>query len=196
MSLSSTIVTWTPHSSVWTSRISRMLRLMVSVSDSVSSSVWRPTTARSVVWAIWLIAAATFSSATTDRIGSATRCAYHPQRSAPPRLRRARCAPGVVGGDEHERARASLTKSVNSWFGPQGIARTRVCGLGVLQIGFEDLEPPGRLWAPFDDARSPRAVEEAGLQESGRAVCAHGVSATVGEEDLHTGELAVVGVSR
>ena len=34
-----------------------MFWLIVSVSDSVSSSVWRPTTARSVVWAIWLIAA-------------------------------------------------------------------------------------------------------------------------------------------
>ena len=73
MSFSSTTVTWIPHSSVWTSRISRMFRLIVSVSDNVSSSVWRPTTARSVVWAIWLIAAATFSIATTDRIGSLTR---------------------------------------------------------------------------------------------------------------------------
>ena len=73
MSLSSTTVTWMPHSSVWTSRISRMFWLIVSVSDSVSSSVWRPTTARSVVCAIWLIAAATFSIATTERIASATR---------------------------------------------------------------------------------------------------------------------------
>ena len=32
-----------------------MFWLIVSVSDSVSFSVWRPTTARSVVWAIWLI---------------------------------------------------------------------------------------------------------------------------------------------
>ena len=45
-----------------------MFWLIVSVSDSVSSSVWRPTTARSVVWAIWLIAAETFSIATTERI--------------------------------------------------------------------------------------------------------------------------------
>ena len=50
-----------------------MFRLMFSVSDNVSSSVWRPTTARSVVCAIWSIAAETFSIATTDRIGSATR---------------------------------------------------------------------------------------------------------------------------
>ena len=44
-----------------------MFWLIVSVSDSVSSSVCRPTTARSVVWAIWLIAACTFSIATTER---------------------------------------------------------------------------------------------------------------------------------
>ena len=69
MSLSSTTVTLTPQSSVWTSRISRMFALILSVSDSVSSSVWRPTTARSVVCAIWSIAASTFSIATTERIG-------------------------------------------------------------------------------------------------------------------------------
>src|SRR4051794_29773294 len=57
MSLSSTTVTLTPHSSVWTSRISRMFSLILSVSESVSSRVWRPTTARRVVWVIWLIAA-------------------------------------------------------------------------------------------------------------------------------------------
>ena len=50
-----------------------MFWLIVSVSDSVSSSVWRPTTARRVVCAIWLIAAAAFSIATTERITSATR---------------------------------------------------------------------------------------------------------------------------
>ena len=43
-----------------------MFWLIVSVSDRVSSSVWRPTTARRVVCAIWLIAAETFSIATTD----------------------------------------------------------------------------------------------------------------------------------
>ena len=50
-----------------------MFSLIASVSDSASSSVWRPTTARSVVWAIWSIAAWTFSIAITDRIGSFTR---------------------------------------------------------------------------------------------------------------------------
>src|SRR4051812_1536714 len=70
MSLSSTTVTSMPHSSVWTSRISRMFWLMVSVFDSVSSSVWRPTTARSVGCAVWLIAAETFSIATTERTTS------------------------------------------------------------------------------------------------------------------------------
>src|SRR3954451_13878160 len=67
MSLSSTTVTLTPHSSVWTSRISRMFSLILSVSESVSSRVWRPTTARRVVWAIWLIAVDTFSIATIER---------------------------------------------------------------------------------------------------------------------------------
>src|SRR6266511_2478340 len=66
MSLSSTSVTTTPHASVCTSRISRMLTLMVSVSARVWSRVCWPTTLRRVVWAIWLIAAATFSTATTD----------------------------------------------------------------------------------------------------------------------------------
>jgi hypothetical protein len=42
-------------------------------SDSASSSVRRPTTARSVVSAIWLIAAETPSMATTERTTSATR---------------------------------------------------------------------------------------------------------------------------
>jgi len=46
-----------------------MFWLIASVSESVSSSVWRPTTARSVVWAIWLIAASTFSIATRPRLG-------------------------------------------------------------------------------------------------------------------------------
>ena len=73
MSLSSTSVTCTPHSSVCTSRIARMFWLIRSVSDSVSSRLCRPTTARSVVCAIWLIAAATFSIATTERMVSATR---------------------------------------------------------------------------------------------------------------------------
>ena len=50
-----------------------MFWLIVSVSASVSSSVWRPTTARSVVCAIWLMAAGAFSIATTERIVSATR---------------------------------------------------------------------------------------------------------------------------
>src|SRR3954470_23788370 len=72
MSLSSTTVTLTPHSSVWTSRISRMFVLILSVSESVSSRVWRPTTARRVVWAIWLIAAETFSIASIERTASST----------------------------------------------------------------------------------------------------------------------------
>src|SRR4051812_39573914 len=55
------------HSSVWTSRILRMSSLIVSVSASASSSVCWPTTARSVVWAIWLIAARTSSIAITER---------------------------------------------------------------------------------------------------------------------------------
>jgi hypothetical protein len=41
--------------------------------DSFSSGVWRPTPARSVVCAIGLVAAETFSIATTERIGSAMR---------------------------------------------------------------------------------------------------------------------------
>jgi len=59
MSFSSTSVTSTPQSSVWTSRISRMCPLIFSVSASVSSSVCCPTAERSVVWAIWSIAVAT-----------------------------------------------------------------------------------------------------------------------------------------
>ena len=47
--------------------------LEASVSDSVSSSVCWPTTLRRVVWAIWLMAAATFSMATTDLTASTTR---------------------------------------------------------------------------------------------------------------------------
>ena len=39
----------------------------------LASSVCRPTTERSVVCAIWLIASATLSIATTARTGSATR---------------------------------------------------------------------------------------------------------------------------
>src|SRR6266568_1209450 len=50
-----------------------MSLLMLSVSDSVSSSVCWPTTLRSVVCAIWLIAACTFSMATTDFTASTTR---------------------------------------------------------------------------------------------------------------------------
>ena len=57
MSLSSTMVTSTPNSTVVTSRISRMSRLIRSVYDRVSSRVCWPTTLRSVVWAIWSIAA-------------------------------------------------------------------------------------------------------------------------------------------
>jgi hypothetical protein len=53
--------------------VGRCLPESVSVSESVSSSVWRPTTARSVVWAIWLMAAEAFSIATTERMASATR---------------------------------------------------------------------------------------------------------------------------
>lgn len=46
-----------------------MFWLIVSVSESVSSRLWRPTTARRVVWAIWSIAADTFSIATiADRV--------------------------------------------------------------------------------------------------------------------------------
>ena len=73
MSFSSTRVTSTPHSTVVTSRISRMSRLIRSVSDSVSSRVCWPTTLRRVVWAIWSIAASTFSIATTDFTASTTR---------------------------------------------------------------------------------------------------------------------------
>ncbi|GCD88685.1 hypothetical protein NLS1_06910 [Nocardioides sp. LS1] len=73
MSLSSTSVTTTPQSAVVTSRISRMLALMESVSDSVWSSELCPTTLRSVVWAIWLMAAATFSMATIALVASTIR---------------------------------------------------------------------------------------------------------------------------
>ncbi len=73
MSLSSTSVTSTPHSIVVTSRILRMSMLIRSVSDSVSSRVCWPTTLRRVVWAIWLMAAWTFSMATTDFTASTTR---------------------------------------------------------------------------------------------------------------------------
>ena len=57
MSLSSTRVTSTPHSVVVTSRISRMLRSRVAVSASASSRWCWPITLRSVVCAIWSIAA-------------------------------------------------------------------------------------------------------------------------------------------
>ena len=50
-----------------------MSTLIRSVSDSVSSRVCWPTTLRSVVWAIWLMAASTFSIATTDFTASTTR---------------------------------------------------------------------------------------------------------------------------
>ncbi len=50
-----------------------MSRLIRSVSASVSSSVCWPTTLRSVVWAIWSMAARTFSMATTDFTASTTR---------------------------------------------------------------------------------------------------------------------------
>ncbi len=73
MSLSSTRVTTTPHSAVVTSRISRMLMLIASVSDRISSRVCWPTTFRRVVCAIWLMAAATFSIAMTDFTASTTR---------------------------------------------------------------------------------------------------------------------------
>ena len=62
-----------PHSSVATSRISRMTWLMRSVSARISSRVCWPITLRRVVWAIWLMAAATFSIATTDLTGLMTR---------------------------------------------------------------------------------------------------------------------------
>ena len=50
-----------------------MARLMVSVSARVWSRVCWPTTLRRVVWAIWLMAAATFSIATTALVASTTR---------------------------------------------------------------------------------------------------------------------------
>ena len=49
-----------------------MWTLIVSVSVSVWSSVCWPTTLRSVVWAIWLIAVLTSSIATTDFTASTT----------------------------------------------------------------------------------------------------------------------------
>ena len=73
MSLSSTWVTTTPQSTVVTSRISRMLALIASVSDRISSRVCCPTTLRRVVWAIWLMAVTTFSIATTDFTASTIR---------------------------------------------------------------------------------------------------------------------------
>src|SRR5205807_8888003 len=103
--------------------------------------------------------------------------------------------PRLVGGDEDERVRASLTNSASGWSGLQGVARSRVRGQRVLKIGLKDLEPFRRLGAPLDDARSRRAVERAGLEQSGRALLAHRVSPTVGEDDVHTGEIAVVAVS-
>src|ERR1019366_4180847 len=56
MSFSSTSVTSTPHSTVLTSRILQISRLILSVSDRVWSRLCCPTTFRSVVWAIWSIA--------------------------------------------------------------------------------------------------------------------------------------------
>src|SRR5215211_282085 len=73
MSFSSTRVTTTPQASVVPSRISRMATLMRSVSARVWSRVCWPTTLRRVVWAIWLMAAATFSIATTALVASTTR---------------------------------------------------------------------------------------------------------------------------
>ncbi len=50
-----------------------MLPLMTAVSDRASSRECCPTTFRSVVWAIWLMALSTFSITTTDFLASMTR---------------------------------------------------------------------------------------------------------------------------
>jgi hypothetical protein len=50
-----------------------MFLLIWSVSARVWSRVCWPTTLRRVVWAIWLMAAATFSIATTALVASVTR---------------------------------------------------------------------------------------------------------------------------
>jgi hypothetical protein len=50
-----------------------MFWLIVSISESASSRVCRPTTARNVVWAIWSIAFPTSSIATIEATGSVTR---------------------------------------------------------------------------------------------------------------------------
>ena len=73
MSLSSTSSTSTPHFLVVTSRISLIDSLSVSVSASTWSSGERPTTLRTVVCAIWLIAASTSSISTIEATGSTRR---------------------------------------------------------------------------------------------------------------------------
>jgi hypothetical protein len=69
MSFSSTSVTLTPHSSVWhVEDLADVLVDLVGLRQRLVERV-RPTTARSVVCAIWLIASSTFSIATTaDRV--------------------------------------------------------------------------------------------------------------------------------
>ena len=73
MSLSSTSSTSTPHRSVVRSSISLIDSLRVSVSESTSSSDERPTTLRTVVWAIWEIAVCTFSISTMHLTASTRR---------------------------------------------------------------------------------------------------------------------------
>ena len=71
--LISTLVTLMPQASVWLSRIFCRSRFRRSRSDSISSSVCLPSTARSVVCASWLVAARKFSTWITARCGSTTR---------------------------------------------------------------------------------------------------------------------------
>jgi hypothetical protein len=56
MSLISTAVTWVPQGSVWVSMTFLIWSLMLAVSESSWSRLKRPTTLRTVVWLIWLIA--------------------------------------------------------------------------------------------------------------------------------------------
>jgi len=84
--------------------------------------------------------------------------------------------------------------SVGWWLGLWGIARSSVRGQRVVQIGLKDFEPGRRVGTPVDDAKSRRAVEEAGLEERRRPLLAQRVSPTVGEDDVYPGEIAVVAV--
>ncbi len=72
-SLISTVVTFTPQGSVWSSMIRWSSSLSSSRSDSSVSRSALPSTLRSVVWAICDVAFRNDSTWTTAELGSTTR---------------------------------------------------------------------------------------------------------------------------